>query len=461
MEENAGPLRSYQIDATVDPDASTIAGTMHATYVNTAPVALDDIYFRLYPNASYYGDGDLTISAASVRGEPVEAVLEVEDTALRVPLPSPVAPAAIVEVTLAFVTTVPIDSTGSYGIFNRDTGSGTWILADWHPVLAVYEAANGWRIDPPTKFGDPTYAASSYFDVNLTVPVDLEVIASGSTIKEQGADQGVMRHIVAGPAREFTIVLDDNAVVVEGTVGGTTIRSWSEPEETLAGQAALDIAMQSLPVYGEWYGDYPFVELDLVQTPLSQALAVSWAGIIFLDGPTLAAQYAKNAPEAFETVVAHEVAHLWWGGTIGTDSNDHGFMNEGLATFSSIEYQAATGGDDDRAASLQTWVLEPSLALLQQGDTIVDQPARDHLDPAVRSWAVYGKATLGYLAIRETIGNAPFDAGLRAYAESFAFGIATPDDLQAAWETASGQNLDELWGHWFDAAEMTASEIEG
>jgi aminopeptidase N len=143
-------------------------------------------------------------------------------------------------------------------------------------------------------------------------------------------------------------------------------------------------------------------------------------------------EYAAGAPEAFETVVAHEVAHLWWGAIVGVDSNDHGFMNEGLATYSAIEYQGWTEGAGARAAAFEAWALGPAWALLERGDAVVDLPARDEQDATTRSWAVYGKATLGFVAIREAIGVAAFEAGLRAYAEEWAFGIAEPADRVAA-----------------------------
>ena len=128
--ETAGELNTYTIDATLDADAGTITGTARAEFYNDAPAALPEVYFRLYPNAAYYGEGGLTVRAARVDGRPVKPSLEVAETALRVPLPTSVAPGETTAIDLEFVTTVPVDSDGSYGIFQRDTVDGTWILAD-------------------------------------------------------------------------------------------------------------------------------------------------------------------------------------------------------------------------------------------------------------------------------------------------------------------------------------------
>ena len=287
--ETADELSDYRLAATLDPATSTLTGEAAITYRNTASTPLAEVYFRLYPNAGYYGEGALTIDAASVAGTAVTPILEVDETALRVDLPAPVAPGEAVAIDLAFTTTVPVDSTGSYGIFSRDSAEGTWILADWHPVLAVYEDGVGWVIDPATSFGDPTYAASSLYDVTIAAPADLTVVASGITVEEASRDGLVAHRFVAGPAREFTLTVDDDYDAVTTEIDGTTITVYTEPElaATAAGEATLEVAAEALTVFGERFGVYPFAELDLVQTNLNGALAVSWSGIIFLDGPGL------------------------------------------------------------------------------------------------------------------------------------------------------------------------------
>ena len=89
-----------------------------------------------------------------------------------------------------------------------------------------------------------------------------------------------------------------------------------------------------------------------------------------------------------------------------------------------------------------------------------DVPVAAGDDPAIWSAAAYGKGSLGFLAIRQEIGAAAFETALHDLATRYAWGEMTPDDLRAAFETASGQDLDALWSHWFDEAAMTQEEIE-
>lgn len=459
--ETAGELNRYRIEATLDAVAGTVGGTARVAFVNAAATALGEVYFRLYPNADYYGVGDLTIGAVRADGAAVDSALEVGDTALRVPLPTPLAPGETATIELDFETTVPIDSPGSYGIFQRDSVDGTWILADWHPVLAVYEEGRGWRIDAPTPFGDPTFAASALYDVTLAAPDGLTVVASGVETEERRRGDLVERRYVAGPAREFTLVADDDYAASETVVGGTTVSVYAEPELAAgAREVALAVAARALTLYGERFGPYPFAELDLVQTRLSGALAVSWAGIVFLDGPSLLGGGSPLDASGVETVVAHEIAHLWWGAAVGSNSNDHTFVNEGLATVSSLLYLEATADAETVASQRARWVTDPARALLARGDAIVDVPIAPGQDPTLRAWAYYAKAALAFLTIRTEIGDDAFDRALRGFADDHRFGIADPDDLLTAFEDATGDALDGVWRHWFEAAELEIEEIE-
>ena len=458
----ADDIDAYEITATLDSATGTIAGEERVAFVNRTAAALEEVWFRLFPNADYYGDGGLAVDALRVGSTEIAAELAVAETALRVALPEPVVPGATVEIALAFTTTVPADSIGSFGILNRDSVDGTWILADWYPIVAGYEEGTGWDLDPPTEFGDPTFAESALYDVVLTVPSELRVVTSGSQVEEAPAGHGaVRRRYVAGPARDFTLVADDDYVAVSAEADGTTVTSYAEPEAAAAGQRALAVAVRALEVYGDRFGAYPFAELDLVQTRLEGALGVAWAGLLFLDGPELYGIVAGERPELFESVVAHEVGHQWWGGTVGTNTNDHAFMVEGLTNYLAITYLEWTAGEEAAARQLEGQVARVSHRLLAEyGDTVADAPTEAGQNPTQRAAALYGKAALGFLAIRREIGDDAFFAALRAYAEDFAFEVTEPADLRAAFETAAGRALDELWRHWFEAAELTAEEID-
>jgi hypothetical protein len=449
------------MDVALDPAIGAIGGEMSITWRNPASQPLEDVWFRLFPNAFYYGEGGLQVADVTVDGAPVSTELALDDTALRVPLPAPVGPGESAAIALSFTSTVPADSTGSYGIFNRDTRTGSWVLADWYPILAVWEEGDGWALPEITSFGDPTYAPSAFYDVRVTAPEDLEVVATGVVTSETDEAGTITRDFVAGPARDFVLVADDDNAPLSRQVNGTLLTLWTPPSlDPAIGEQTLETAAGALRYYNQTFGAYPAREIDLVQIDPSGALGIAWSGLLFLDGPALLSTYGEHDPEGLATVVAHEMAHLWWGILAGGDSNKHAYIQESLATVSSLLYLKETLGADVAAAQLDAWVTGPAFNLLAAGDAVVDTPVAAGDDPAIWSDAAYGKGSLGFLAIREEIGAAAFETALRDLATRYAWGEMTPDDLRAAFERASGRELDALWSHWFDEAAMTQEEID-
>jgi hypothetical protein len=134
---------------------------------------------------------------------------------------------------------------------------------------------------------------------------------------------------------------------------------------------------------------------------------------------------------------------------------------EGLTNATAVLAQAAIDGPAAAAASLDAWVVGPYLNLLDSsGDGVADVSIFDQPASAPLSTLAYGKGALGFLAIRNAIGADAFQQALASYAASFRLGIADPDDLLAAFESASGQDLEALWGFWFESALTTRADVE-
>jgi aminopeptidase N len=376
-----------------------------------------------------------------------------DSTVLHVPLTETLATGAETEITLAFETMVPLDSDGSYGILNRDRNSGAWILADWYPIVAGYEAGTGWELDPPTSFGDPTFGDVALYDVVMDAPAGWELVTSGSEVATSASGR---HHWVAGPARDFSVVANPGGVTTRGDANGTTVSVFAESGDEAAAEIVLATAVEALEIYGDIAGLYPYRELDFVTTPLAGAVGVAWVGIIFLDLERFDSSPASH--EALRFTVAHEVGHQWWGGIVGVNSNDHTFMTEGLTNALTILFIEETSGEVAASTALQVQIADPYLDLLDRsGDQIVNIPIVEGQQGRGAIW--YGKATLGFLAIRQRIGDAAFRAALGMYGDAFAQRIADPSDLLAAFEHASGEKLDELWNFWFESDGVTAADV--
>src|SRR5215211_1847389 len=256
-ERAADEFSAVRMDVALDPAIGAIGGEMSITWRNPASQPLEDVWFRLFPNAFYYGEGGLQVADVTVDGAPVSTELALDDTALRVPLPAPVGPGESAAIALSFTSTVPADSTGSYGIFNRDTRTGSWVLADWYPILAVWEEGDGWALPEATAFGDPTYAPSAFYDVQVTAPEDLEVVATGVLATETNENGAMTRRFVAGPARDFVMVADDDYAPLRQQVDDTLLTLWTAPNlDPVIAERTLQAAAGALRFYNQRFGAY-------------------------------------------------------------------------------------------------------------------------------------------------------------------------------------------------------------
>jgi hypothetical protein len=456
--DTAGRLTRYRIDATMTSagdQPATITGTLDLSYYNNTGEAQESLYIRLYPNDDEYAEGEMTLGDVEVNGTSVTPDLSVADTVAEVQLPEAVEPEEIVDLQTTFTTTIPSDPGQSYGMFGLDSDTGTYALAHWEPLLAGYDPDEGWNLDPPSSFGDPVFTDAALYEVTLTLPDDLAVIATGTETGTEAAADGQTRHqLVSGPVRDFVMVIDDDLESVSEDVGGTTVRSWYKPGHADRGAEVLRYGAQSMEVFSRLFGAYPYEEMDIVEIDLRAAAGVEFPQITYIEQ----GYYDPNSsslrrdPSSLEFTVAHEFAHQWWYAMVGNDQYDHAFIDEGLTNFVTTIYFREMYGEEKALEQYERNVELWYLAMLYAGggDQIVDQPTDDFPTQNDYGATIYGKAPIGFAAIHDAIGDDAFFSALTTYAEDFRFNVATPADLRAAFEHASGEDLSELWSHWFE-----------
>ncbi|MCZ7677399.1 MAG: hypothetical protein M5U28_00925 [Sandaracinaceae bacterium] len=147
--------------------------------------------------------------------------------------------------------------------------------------------------------------------------------------------------IAAGFVRDFSLVVSPRFASRERRVGDVTVRSWFASSRAASGERVLDTAARALALFTRRFGPYPYTELDVVEAPL-----VGGAGGMELSGlVTVATMFYRpmragagglgqllgaGGPDleehrlaSLELVTAHEVAHQWWHGIVGSDSRRH------------------------------------------------------------------------------------------------------------------------------------------
>jgi aminopeptidase N len=295
--------------------------------------------------------------------------------------------------------------------------------------------------------GDSVFSETALYTVDVTLPADQVLAATGIEIGRQPSGDQVRYQLVSGPMRDFFIVASRDFQVTSQTVDGTLVNAYYLPDYDLAAAEGLSVAASSLGIYNRRFGAYPFSELDVVQTPLQNALGVEYPGIVLVG----ASLYDKPDDPSFSVTVAHEVAHQWWYSLVGNDVFAEPWLDEGLATYSSSLYNQEDLGEGAYQGLVSYWQGRYDTLVNQGKDDVVTQ-GLSHFeslgDPRIYSGVVYTKAALFFEALRRAVGDQAFFAALQAYYKNYQFRVATRDGLLADFNKASGERLDALYQEW-------------
>jgi hypothetical protein len=429
-------MTQYNLDLHLAPNGSQVAGQADIRYTNREQVSLDMVYLHLFPNL--WSDG-MTVSNAQVAGQPVSVNYPSGDDVVGLPLSRPLRPGESVDLSLQFTTPIPSgEGVGNYGeLANQD---GVLALAHFYPTAVVYD--NGWRLETPSAQGDVIYHEASLYDVTLTAPDGLTVVATGATLdKTDNGDGTATWRLAGGPMRDFNIIASGKYQSASKRVGDVEINSYFLPEDAVGGKQALDWAAAALPVFVKAFGAYPYRELDIAATSTS-------AGGIEYPGMVVIASRLFNDPNSrafFEAATVHETAHQWWYNVVGNDQVNQPWLDEGLAQYSTYLYFRDVYGDAGAKGFEDS--LRRRWERVDFSEKPVGLPVGEYLDKEYGA-IVYGRAALFFLALRDQIGEEKTAELLRRYYSEFAWRVASSKEFQALAERVSGQDLSALFQKW-------------
>ncbi|HXX64750.1 MAG TPA: M1 family metallopeptidase, partial [Bacteroidota bacterium] len=152
-------------------------------------------------------------------------------------------------------------------------------------------------------------------------------------------------------------------------------------------------------------------------------------------------------------VIAHELAHMWWGDLVTARDWTHLWLNEGFATYFENLYTESALGED-----------EFEYAMFRDRQQIVGEDRASGRKPIVsqdpRPGDLYQRGGWVLHMLRGLLGDKAFYRALHAYLTKFAYACAETDELRLAFEDATGQNLDWFFKEWVFKAGMPVLELK-
>jgi aminopeptidase N len=301
--------------------------------------------------------------------------------------------------------------------------------------------------------------AKATFSVSITHDKHHVALSNTPVASSEGRDHAVLTTFDITPKMSSYLV----AFVVGKihkksghTKRGIEVNIWASPAQPAR---TLDFALESatkiIDFYEEYFGvNYPLAKCDHVALPDFSSGAMENWGLITYREVCLLADPRTTGPAGkhlIASVIAHELAHQWFGNLVTMEWWDYLWLNESFADF--VEHIAV----DALHPEWETWldfILSRGIAALRRDAIDGVQPVQvtvkhpDEISTLFDGAIVYGKGARLMKMLRAFVGEKAFRAGLKEYFTTFAYGNTTGNDLWACLSKASGKDVGVFMDTW-------------
>jgi cytoskeletal protein RodZ len=430
-------IPKYTIEVTLDYAGHSLYANERLDFTNATEDTIEELAFNVFPNHTedVFLLKSVATEAAEQDEQPPQLDYNLIATNLRVNLPSPLEPGDDMVLYLEFSLDLPRMnpylewSNGSLGYSDRMLAAG-----NWYPVLVPYREGQGWSPFAFHLVGDPYVTEVADYEVEIVAPSEIVVAGTGG---EQRF--GNRWHYTAPEARSFAFAASDQYSVLTQEAGHTTVSSYFFATHERSGTDALAAASEALSAYEELFGPYPYSSFRVVEVDFAGAL--EFTGLTFL-GDDWYGEHPGGFRSGMIALLAHEVAHQWWYGTVGNDQVREPWLDEALATYSSLLYY------EQKHPELVEWWWDSEVNSYRPEGQI-DRPVYAFMDGRTYLNAVYRRGALFFADLRDRVGDEEFFAFLRDYYERQALKLSTGEEFFSILSRHTAVDLSSLTEEYF------------
>lgn len=461
---------SYAIQVRWHENKQQLIGSQQITWHHPGTVALDAVYLHLYPNAfassrttfMRESDGQLRndkfddgtyghISLGRLIDEqgrdllPRLSFIQPDDgnphdhTLAKIRLAEPLHPGEHLTLELSFTVQMP-------SLFARMGVHERFVMAgQWYPKLAAYELANarereheGWNLHQ--YHGNSEFFADfASYDVQIAVPEDLIVAATGHATSEVRVHEGWhIHHYTAHNVHDFAWAASPDFQLIQkkmthAHLPSTDIHIYLDPQHSHLQERYLHAATRALAVFSDWYGPYPYCKLSVVVPPSGAG------GAGGMEYPMLVTAWAADEPDpgwTLERVLVHEIGHQFWYGLVANNEFEEAWLDESLTSFAEDRAMEEIYGLANEHARQTVSVGNPAPL---NWDAWAYQNARHYAEN------VYLRGKLVLADIEHQIGETQMREVFQNYFAKWRFAHPGTSDFRRALEEVTG----ESWRSYF------------
>lgn len=476
----------YDITVTAMPPDRMVKGSEQIAYTNNSPDTLHYLVWRTVlnvhrPGAARYGDAGkdyltdgLHIDRYTENGQEQTWREGGHGTWTNIRLATPLPPHTTVKLSVEWHYQISLES-GREGMLD----STTYYLAYFYPRVSVLDDYNGWdRLD--FIDGQEFYNDFNDYALHVKTPANYIVWATGTLQNpgevlqpayadrlQQSMTSDAVSHIATldevtgnkvttqAPVNTWTwtadhitdvtvalsnhYVWDATSVKVDDASGRRTSVQSAFNDKAADFHHAAEFGSHAIGWFSHhWPGvAFPFPKMTLVQ------------GFADMEYPMMVNDGSTEDLTFSRLVADHEIAHSYFPFYMGINESRYAFMDEGWATTLELligrdEIPVDSADNFYKAFRVRGWINDPST----NEDLPIVTPS-NNLSGVAYGNNSYGKPSLGYLAMKDLLGDELFAKCLHAYMDRWHGKHPIPWDFFYSFDDASGQNLNWFWNNWY------------
>ncbi|MFH6768515.1 M1 family metallopeptidase [Gaetbulibacter aquiaggeris] len=477
---------SYKIKIQVAPPNKSIIGTEEIVYTNNSPDTLTILNYklivnvhkpgavRLNPVSTDYLTSGIHIDKYIENGEEKMWDDSNDGTNKLIQLSKPLFPKGKIKLDINWHYDLSAQSDREGAI-----DSTTFFLAYFYPRIAVYDDYQGWDMMTFTD-SQEFYNDFNDYEFEVTVPKNFIVWATGDLLNPEDVLQNEYAERLKKSMTSDEIIkvatqedlkknqitkqtdtntwkwtasdISDIAIAVSNTFNwdaGSVVAD-SSSNRQVSVQAAYDEKskdFKEMVNYGKHAIDWFSNNYPGVSYPFSKSTIVR--GFSDMEYPMMVNDNSQLDPNITRSIVDHEIAHSYFPFYMGINETRFGFMDEGWAT--ALEYLIGISYlGEERATSdfklyrVDEWINDNSM----DRDIPIITPSNILSGVALNN-NVYVKAAIGYLALKDLLGDDAFKLALQGYMDRWHGKHPIPWDFFYSINNISETNLNWFWNSWF------------